>query len=117
MFSNDLWNVFIKIPFQYIIIDEAHRLKNKQAKTLSLLKMLPCIWILLLTGTPVQNNTQEIFTLMNYIEPVKFFNEEAFVKQFGELKHANEVEKLKKILSPYFLRWVKDDVEKSIPPL
>jgi chromodomain-helicase-DNA-binding protein 7 len=116
VFCQDLWEVFLKVPFQFLIVDEAHRLKNKQAKTLSMLKMLPCIRILLLTGTPVQNNTQEIFTLMNYIEPYKFYNQDNFMQQFGNLRKASEVETLKKILAPYFLRRLKEDVEKSIPP-
>jgi chromodomain-helicase-DNA-binding protein 7 len=49
----DLNNILKEIPFLYIVVDEAHRLKNKQAKTLKLLKEHPCKRILLLTGTPV----------------------------------------------------------------
>ena len=59
----------VGIPFQYVVVDEAHRLKNKNAKILSLLKELPCMRILLLTGTPIQNNTQELWSLLNYIHP------------------------------------------------
>jgi len=53
VFNGDLLDVLIDIPFQYIVVDEAHRLKNKQAKTLVLLKEHPCRRILLLTGTPI----------------------------------------------------------------
>lgn len=52
---------------------------------------------------------------MNYIEPFKFYNEKVFMKQFGNLTTATEVENLKQILRQYFLRWLKEDVEKSIP--
>jgi len=65
----DLYNVIMDIPFLYIVVDEAHRLKNKQAKSLKMLKEHPCKSILLLTGTPVQNNIKELYTLLNYIEP------------------------------------------------
>ena len=82
-----------------------------------MLKMHPCIRILLLTGTPVQNNTQELFTLLNYIEPCKFFNEEGFLRSFGNLENAAQVETLHTILMPHFLRRLKEDVENSIPPL
>jgi len=53
VFNQDLLDTLIDVPFQYIIIDEAHRLKNKQAKTLVLLKEHPCRRIMLLTGTPI----------------------------------------------------------------
>jgi chromodomain-helicase-DNA-binding protein 7 len=53
---------------------------------LNLLKEHPCRRILLLTGTPIQNNTKELFTLLNYIEPDKFSNYDKFMKEFGELK-------------------------------
>jgi len=62
-----------------VVIDEAHRLKNATTKTLSLLKEHPCKRILLLTGTPVQNNTKELFTLLNYIESEKFSSYDKFM--------------------------------------
>jgi len=53
VFNADLKDVLIEVPFQYIIVDEAHRLKNKATKTLVLLKEHPCRKIMLLTGTPI----------------------------------------------------------------
>jgi SNF2 family DNA or RNA helicase len=49
--------IFQKIAFQHIIMDEAHKMKNSKSKIAETLKLLPCPRILLLTGTPVQNNT------------------------------------------------------------
>lgn len=69
VFLQDVHNVLIYIPFQYIVVDEAHRLKNPSARILQALKRLPCKRTLLLTGTPVQNNTDELFSLLNFIEP------------------------------------------------
>ena len=71
------------------MVDEAHRLKNKGAKTLVLLKEHPCRRILLLTGTPVQNNTKELFTLLNYIESENFNSFERFMDEYGDLKTAD----------------------------
>lgn len=48
---------FQKIPFQQIIMDEAHKMKNSKSKIAQALKLLPCPRIILLTGTPIQNNT------------------------------------------------------------
>ena len=69
-----------------MVIDEAHRLKNCLAKSLTLLKEHPCRRILLLTGTPVQNNTKELFTLLNFIEPEKFNSFNSFMAQYGSLQ-------------------------------
>lgn len=117
VFMQDLNTVIQEIPFLYIVVDEAHRLKNKQAKTLKLLKDHPCKRILLLTGTPVQNNTKELWTLLNYIEPEKFSNMDLFMQEYGNLETFEQIQKLHAILKPHFLRRMKDEVENSIPPL
>jgi chromodomain-helicase-DNA-binding protein 7 len=72
VFLLDFADVIVNIPFQFVVVDEAHRLKNKNAKILATLKKLPCKRSLLLTGTPVQNNTGELWSLLNYIHPEKF---------------------------------------------
>lgn len=72
VFMLDFQTVILDVPFQFVIVDEAHRLKNKNAKILSSLKQLPCKRVLLLTGTPIQNNTAELWSLLNYIQPDKF---------------------------------------------
>lgn len=85
VFSLDFNDVIINVPFQFIIVDEAHRLKNKNAKILTTLKRLPCKRVLLLTGTPIQNNTGELWSLLNYIHPEKFTSFEEFRRNFGDL--------------------------------
>ncbi len=67
VFLLDFPNVIFNVPFQHIVVDEAHRLKNKNAKILATLKRLPCRRVLLLTGTPIQNNTGQLWSLLNYI--------------------------------------------------
>ena len=115
--EQDLVEVLQDVPFLFVVVDEAHRLKNKSTKTLNLLKQHPCKKILLLTGTPIQNNTKELFTLLNYIEPDNFSSFEKFMEQYGKLETADQVERLHTILRPHFLRRMKDEVEFSIPPL
>lgn len=73
--------------------------------------------VFLLTGTPIQNNTKELFTLLNYIEPLRFRSMDLLLEKFGDLKDAEQVKSLLTILKPYFLRRLKDEVEDSIPPL
>lgn len=117
VFLLDFQSVIIDIPFQYVVVDEAHRLKNKNAKILSALRQLPCRRVLLLTGTPIQNNTQELWSLLNYIHPDKFASSEMFKREFGDLSNNEQVDKMNKVLKPYMLRRMKEDVEQSIPPL
>lgn len=52
------FEILKKIAFQHLILDEAHRLKNKISKLTSTLFKLPCCRKTLLTGTPIQNNTK-----------------------------------------------------------
>lgn len=58
----DFSTVFAHVPFQHIVVDEAHRLKNQNAKILLQLKKMICTRVLLLTGTPIQNNTEELWS-------------------------------------------------------
>ena len=98
------------------IIDEAHRLKNRNCKLLEGLRMLNIDHRVLLTGTPLQNNVEELFSLLNFLEPSQFTSNENFLAEFGDLKTEAQVDKLKAILKPMMLRRLKEDVEKSLAP-
>lgn len=58
-----------KIKFSLIICDEAHRLKNSTIKTSTLITSLGVPKIILLTGTPIQNNLEEFYTLADLANP------------------------------------------------
>lgn len=111
--DNDL---FRKIDWRYVIIDEAHRLKNKSSKLTQELARLRYDRITLLTGTPIQNNIEELWTLLNIINAQQFDSFLEFSDEFGDLKESSKVEKLQKLLRPYLLRRLKEDVETSIAP-
>lgn len=98
------------------IIDEAHRLKNRNCKLLEGLRQLNLEHRVLLSGTPLQNNVNELFSLLNFLEPSQFPNSESFLQEFGALKSEQEVSKLQCILKPMMLRRLKEDVEKSLAP-
>lgn len=78
-----------------VIIDEAHRLKNRNCKLLEELKTLDMEHRVLLTGTPLQNSVEELFSLLNFLEPSTFPSHMAFLQQFGDLKTEEQVEQLK----------------------
>ena len=52
---------------------------------------------ILLTGTPLQNNVDELFSLLNFLEPAQFPSQVAFLMEFGDLKTEAQVEKLKQV--------------------
>lgn len=105
-----------EITWRTCIIDEAHRLKNRNCKLLEGLRLLDMEHRVLLTGTPLQNNVEELFSLLNFLEPSQFTSNESFMLEFGDLKTEAQVEKLKAILKPMMLRRLKEDVEKSLAP-
>lgn len=104
------------IRWKYVAIDEAHRLKNKSSRVLNELLSFSYDHLLLLTGTPIQNNTQELWTLLNLLDPVQFSSAEDFVAAFGNLKDSEQVKRLHDILKPFLLRRIKRDVDKTIAP-
>ena len=110
------WIELSGIPWRVIVVDEAQRLKNASSKLLENLKQLKLMHRVLLTGTPLQNRMEELWTLLNFIEPVKFASQEEFLKKFGDMQNAEQVQNLHEVIRPHLLRRMKGDVEKSIPP-
>ncbi|KAF0729537.1 hypothetical protein Ae201684P_001127 [Aphanomyces euteiches] len=107
---------FESIHWRLLAVDEAHRLKSAGSRVLKQMRVLNVDRKLLLTGTPLQNNTQELWVLLNFLEPVVFDNMEEFNEKYGRLHSQEQVLELQRMLTPYLLRRVKEDVEKSIPP-
>lgn len=99
-----------------MIVDEAHRLKNIKARLFEDLASVPRDFCLLLTGTPLQNSTEELWALLHFCDPKTFGSRDEFTEQFGQLENADQVANLHTVLRPYLLRRVKEDVEKALPP-
>ena len=114
-------NVFNKFAWSYLIIDEAHRLKNEASTFSRVVRTLETRFRLLLTGTPLQNNLHELWALLNFLVPDVFASAEQFDEWFNlDIDDADEknklISQLHKILRPFMLRRLKADVEKSLPP-
>lgn len=105
-----------KIRWRCLIVDEAHRLKNQSSRLVEQLRSLRRDHCVLLTGTPLQNKTEELWALLNFLDTRSFPSVEEFLAKFGDLHEARQVADLHKMLKPYLLRRVKEDVEKSLPP-
>jgi SNF2 family DNA or RNA helicase len=109
-------DVFTKIKWKALIVDEAHRLKNSNSKLFEELLTVPRDYCLLLTGTPLANATEELWALLHFANKSVFNSKDDFLEKFGQLENSVQVQELHSILKPYLLRRVKEDVEKSMPP-
>jgi SNF2 family DNA or RNA helicase len=106
------------IHWEILVVDEAHRLKNHNSKLAVNLRddKFSFGHKLLLTGTPIQNDVQEFWTLLNFINPDDFDDSEAFLEKYGDIKSKERIDELHEEIRTYILRRLKEDVEKSVPP-
>ena len=93
-----------EIDWHVVVIDEAHRIKNSQSKLAESLRHFKFDHRLLLTGTPIQNNVEELWALLSFIEPAKFVSKEEFTAEFADLQEFAQVQKLHNLMAPHILR-------------
>lgn len=111
--------VFKKFNWRYMVIDEAHRIKNEKSKLSEILREFKTANRLLLTGTPLQNNLHELWSLLNFLLPDVFNSSEDFDAWFNTnqcLGDIGLVERLHAVLRPFLLRRLKSEVEKRLLP-
>lgn len=110
--------VFTKMNWCYLVIDEAHRIKNEESLLSRIVRILDVEHRFLLTGTPLQNNTRELWALLNFLDPKLFKDADKFESWIQELEQVEEngIEQLRKVLQMFFLRREKRDVEKKLLP-
>ncbi|CRG94362.1 DEAD/DEAH box helicase, putative [Plasmodium gallinaceum] len=119
----------MKISWNYIVVDEGHRMKNNKSRFHSILSEFKSKYRVLLTGTPLQNNLSELWSLLNFLLPKIFSScvdfEKWFVRPLHNEKDIYEtiteeeqlliINRLHSVLLPFMLRRVKKDVLKSLP--
>jgi superfamily II DNA or RNA helicase len=111
--------LFVSIEFDYVILDESQAIKNPSSKVTRAASLLKAKHRLCMSGTPLQNNTFDIFAQMNFLNPgmlgtMEFFRQEFSIPidKFGEEERKDH---LRKILYPFILRRTKEQVAKDLP--
>ena len=108
-----------RVKWAAMVVDEGHRLKNRNSRAIDELRLLRAKRKLVLTGTPLQNHVTELWTILNFIEPKKFDDLDSFLDEYGALSSGGgtvgQVRMLSKLLRPHLLRREKADVETLQP--
>ena len=111
--------LFVETEFDYVVLDESQAIKNPSSKVTRAACLLRAKNRLCMSGTPLQNNTFDIFAQMNFLNPgmlgtlEHFRNEFAIpIDKFGEKEQKDH---LRKLLFPFILRRTKEQVAKDLP--
>eukprot|EP00892_Ulva_mutabilis_P002486 jgi/Ulvmu1/12238/UM086_0029.1 len=111
----DCNNIFQDFVWDAVIVDEAHRLKAIKSAVRASIDCLPKRFLLLLTGTPIQNNMSELFSMLNLLDPERFDCGQTFLQRYGNPPAVPstpaQLAELQEVLKPLLLRRMKEDVE------
>ena len=111
--------VLSKTNFDYVILDESQAIKNPGSKVAKAACLLTAKNRLCMSGTPLQNNTFDIFAQMNFLNPgllgsMEFFRNE-FANPIDKFGEPEQKDHLRKLLHPFILRRTKEQVAKDLP--
>ncbi len=107
------------INFQYVILDESQAIKNPNSKRYKAVRLLQSENRMVLTGTPIENNTFDLYAQLNFLNPGLLNSISHFKTQFSDdidkEKNENTSQLLSKMISPFVLRRTKEQVAKDLP--
>lgn len=112
---------FLKeVHFNYAILDESQNVKNPFSETSKAVRLLDAQNRLALTGTPVENNTMDLWSQFDFINPgllgdLNFFKE-SFMRPIEKEQNVQAASALRRLIFPFILRRTKEDVAKELPP-
>lgn len=107
-------------PFSYTILDEAQHIKNRGTRNAKSVKMLQAAHRLILTGTPIENSLEDLWSLMDFLMPSFLSSFDRFMEKYIRVSGSTQVENmdyLRRKISPFILRRMKSDVLKDLPPI
>jgi len=111
--------MLMELQFDYVILDESQAIKNPHSKVAKAAQLLNTRNRLCLSGTPMQNNTFDIYAQMNFLNPgmlgtIDFFRNE-FAIPIDKLEDRERKEHLRKLIYPFILRRTKEQVARDLP--
>ena len=107
------------IPFDLVIVDEAHHFKNRASASWKFVNDLQRKYILLLTATPVENNLEELYNLITLLKPGQLSTPKEFRKQFvvrGDPRQPKNRGQLRELLGDMMIRHSRSQVSVKLPP-
>jgi superfamily II DNA or RNA helicase len=111
---------FVNMEFLYVILDESQNIKNLTTQTASAVISLKSRYRLAMSGTPVENNLSELYSLFRFLNPAFFGSEQLFIQRYlRPIQENNDEESLRDLkarIYPFILRRLKRDVLKDLPP-
>lgn len=108
------------IPFGYAILDEAQHIKNRGTRNAKSVKMIQAAHRLILTGTPIENSLDELWSLFDFLMPGLLSSYDRFVEKYirnPSQTSSKNMETLRRKVSPFILRRMKKDVLSELPPV
>lgn len=108
-----------QIPFDMVVLDEAHHLKNRNSASWKFVNELQRKYILLLTATPVENNLDELYNLITLLKPGQLKTPREFRKQFvvsGDPRLPKNRGQLRELLGDVMVRHTRSQVNINLPP-
>ncbi len=113
----DLFKAFF---FDYVILDESQNIKNPSSKSYQAVKQLKSRHKLILSGTPVENTVNDLWTQMSFINPGLLGNQQFFLNEFvtpiEKKKDEDKAHRLQALIKPFVLRRTKEQVATELPP-
>ena len=106
--------------FEYIILDESQNIKNPSSKSYQAVKQLKSRYKLILSGTPVENSVNDLWTQMSFINPGLLGSQQFFLNEFvtpiEKKKDEEKAKRLQALIKPFVLRRTKEQVATELPP-
>lgn len=108
-----------EFDFSYIILDESQAIKNPDSQRYKAARLLKGKNRLVLTGTPIENNTFDLFAQMSFVNPTLFFSQKRFKDEFStpidKFKDIARAKELQQRINPFLLRRTKRQVAQELP--
>jgi len=112
--------MFKSFFFDYVILDESQNIKNPSSKSYQAVKQLKSRFKLILSGTPVENSVNDLWTQMSFINPGLLGSQQFFMNEFvtpiEKKKDEEKARKLQALIKPFVLRRTKEQVATELPP-